>query len=519
MKSYHLLSALFCSIFLILPITPATAQTIEVSGPLSANTSWGPNQTVVVKGDLIVQNGVILTILNGCTIQFDDTAFDLQVNGTLSVQGTAGSPVLFQPSAGKTEWGGIYLVGGDADALSSLQYAIVEKGASNYFSVTGASMLRIEDTSATVSHCTFRNSKYDAIHLENSNSSITNCTFQDNTEDAIQMDVDSSPTLTSNTASGNGFNGTRIDRGTLSKDMLWKVSNLPYLIHDDVVVAQAFELTIEPGTVIQFYDSYADLVVQGTLTAIGTEALPIVFTSLGDAAEKTWGGVYLGAAASGSRLEYCQVRYGGSNYFSYTADSMLRAENSNPTLVHCQFGHSKSYGVSLLQSNAQLTQVHFSANTRAAGYMDTSSFPIFTSLSAADNEYNAMEIRSGWVNQDGQWDYSEIPYLIQSDINIPKESLLTIAPKNGNTVQTEFRRPDRLWDPPGHRNGAGTDSLLPGQPDRHSRTLGRTSLQWDNVDCVAVASLRALLRRVQLFFLRRDFQHLLRQRLSHNHRL
>jgi len=143
MKSNPFLSALFSAIFLLLWIAPATAQSIEVSGPLSANTSWGPNQTVVVKADVIVQDGVTLTILSGCTIQFDNSAFDLQVNGTLSVLGTAGAPVLFQPSAGKTEWGGIYIVGGDADALSSLQYAIIEKGASSYFSVTGASMLQI----------------------------------------------------------------------------------------------------------------------------------------------------------------------------------------------------------------------------------------------------------------------------------------------------------------------------------------------------------------------------------------
>ncbi len=229
---------------------------------------------------MIVQNGVTLTILSGCTIQFDDTAFDLQVNGTLNVQGTAGAPVLFQPSPGKSEWGGIYLLGGDADAPSSLQYAILEKGASSYFSVTGSSMLRIEDTSASIAHCTFRNSKYDAIHLENSNTSISNCTFQDNTEDAIQMDVDSSPALTANTATGNGFNATRVDRGTLSKDIVWKVSNLPYLIHDDITVAQDLELTIEAGTVIQFYANSTDLIVQGTLTAVGTAAAPIVFTSL-----------------------------------------------------------------------------------------------------------------------------------------------------------------------------------------------------------------------------------------------
>lgn len=429
MKSNPFLSALFTAILLLPPTLASRGQSIEVSGPLTANTSWGPNQTIEIKGDVTVQNGVTLTILSGCTIQFTDTSHDLQVNGTLSVQGTAGAPVLFQPSPGKTEWGGIYIVGGDADAPSSLHYAILEKGASSYFSVSGPSMLRIEDASPSITYCTFRNSKYDAIHLRNSGAPISYCTFLDNTEDAMQMDAGSSPVLTANTASGNGFNGTRIDGGTLSKNIVWKGSNLPYLIHDDITVAQAFTLTIEAGNRVQFNANSTDLIVQGTLTAVGTASQPIVFTSLGDSPEKSWGGVYLGQAAGASRLEFCQIRYGGSNYFSHTGDSMLRAENDAPTLVNCQIHNSKSYGLSLLQSNAQVIQTHFSSNTRAAGYMDPASFPVFTSVSATDNEYDAMEIRGGWIRQNGHWGYAEIPYLIQDDISVAADANLTIAPK------------------------------------------------------------------------------------------
>jgi len=411
-----------------LGLSSVGAQPIEVSGAIASDTTWGPDLTYKVTGDLTVAAGVTLTILSGCSVEFSSESSDLIVNGRLDVQGSAASPVTFREFTGTPRWGGIYInATGDAGD-SSLNYAVIENGGSNYFSSTSDSMLWIKDASPTLQHCTFQGGRYDAIHLENSEATISDCLFMNNSDDAIEMDLNSSPHWSGNSASGNALDGIRVLYGNLRKDRTWRPSALPYVLEPDVVIDASYELTIEPGTMVQGYSSSADLVVQGTLTALGTEALPIVFTSLGDSDAAVWGGIYFGPAAGASRLQYCQVRYGGSNYFSSTGNSMLRCQGSSPALVHCTLAHSKLYGLSLLASEATLEQVHFADNIYAAGYMDTASFPTFTVISATRNEYDAIEINGGSVSASGRWDYCEIPYLLQEDVTVAAGVTLLIDP-------------------------------------------------------------------------------------------
>ncbi|HEQ60333.1 MAG TPA: right-handed parallel beta-helix repeat-containing protein, partial [Firmicutes bacterium] len=415
-------------VLMCLGISSAGAQPIEVSGTIASDTTWGPDLTYKVTGDLTVTAGVTLTILSGCSVEFSSESSDLIVNGRLDVQGSAASPVTFREFTGTPRWGGIYINATGTAGDSSLNYAVLENGGSNYFSATADSMLWIKDASPTLQHCTFQGSHYDAVHLEHSEATISDCLFANNGDDAVEMDLNSSPHWSGNSASGNALDGIRVLYGNLRKNRIWRVSALPYVLEPDITIDASYELTIEPGTMIQGHSSAADLIVQGTLTALGTEAQPIVFTSLADSDATVWGGIYFGPSAGGSRLEYCEVRYGGSNYFSSTANSMVRCQGSSPALVHCTLARSKLYGLSLLSSEATLEQVHFADNTYAAGDMDTASFPTFTAISATGNEYDAIEINGGSVSTSGRWDYCEIPYLIQGDVTVAEGVTLLINP-------------------------------------------------------------------------------------------
>ncbi len=108
--------------------------------------------------------------------------------------------------------------------------------------------------------------------------------------------------------------------GILSEDETWSGT---VNITGDVTVPAGVTLTIEPGTTIKAValndgvsggadTSRIELIVNGTLSAEGTEALPIVFTSdAGSPAAGDWSGIRLAPGASGADLilRHCTVQY------------------------------------------------------------------------------------------------------------------------------------------------------------------------------------------------------------------
>lgn len=60
----------------------------------------------------------------------------------------------------------------------------------------------------------------------------------------------------------------------------WTKENSPYLVQNHVIVKAP--LTIEPGTVIKFASSLADLTLQNDFFVKGTREEPVVFISLWD---------------------------------------------------------------------------------------------------------------------------------------------------------------------------------------------------------------------------------------------
>lgn len=404
-------------------------QDVEVSGILPADTLWGPNQTVLVKGDLTVPEHVTITILAGCVIQFDGLGGNLEVRGVLSVQGTVDAPVFFQPAAGVNRWGGLFINGETPGQPANLDYAVIERGGSNFASSALSSQCRILNASPRMQHCTFRDSSSTGLRLENSQAVLSDCVFTGNQDDAMQMTPSSSPILTKNSAMGNRFDGIRIDGGKIEGANIWRYSNVPYLVNDDIQIDSGAALTIEAGAIIQFAGLEDDLIAIGRLTAAGGNGNPVVFTSLNDMAANSWGGIlFSGNETNASRLEYCELRHGGSYFASAAQDAMIRCENASPILRDCRIESSRNHGMSLVNSTAALSSMQFKANARAAVSMDTASFPTFTSISAERNGFDAIQVRSGSLNAGGRWDYVEIPYLLEGDVTVESGVTLSIDP-------------------------------------------------------------------------------------------
>ncbi len=87
----------------------------QVSGTLSASTTWPANSRIHVTGTLTIDPGVTLTVGAGTIVMIstgtstNGSAAEIVVNGTLQINGVEGNPVAFVPDTPGENWGGIEL--------------------------------------------------------------------------------------------------------------------------------------------------------------------------------------------------------------------------------------------------------------------------------------------------------------------------------------------------------------------------------------------------------------------------
>jgi RHS repeat-associated protein len=147
--------------------------------------------------------------------------------------------------------------------------------------------------------------------------------------------------LAPGSASGSG--PTNVS-GTISANTTWTLANSPYVMTGDVTVASGVTLTIEPGVVVQGNNSARKLNVNGSLSAVGTAAQPITFTSTSDSAAGQWNGISFPSGAGNSTLDYANVRYGGDSAAS-AANGMVSVSGGTITIDHSSFTSSKVSGL------------------------------------------------------------------------------------------------------------------------------------------------------------------------------
>jgi parallel beta-helix repeat protein len=179
------------TISLLVTDVPVAKADTEVGGPIISDTTWTlTNSPYIVIANVEVWEGVTLTIEPGVTVKFDSEK-NLQVNGELIAQGTAGNLITFtsnQPDPAPGDWGNIEFTStaitttmdaeGNYISGSVLQYCVVE-----YAGTDGYTGSAIDTHSLLIDHCTIRNNGARGISntgTETSPSRITNNTVSDN---------------------------------------------------------------------------------------------------------------------------------------------------------------------------------------------------------------------------------------------------------------------------------------------------------------------------------------------------
>ena len=115
----------------------------------------------------------------------------------------------------------------------------------------------------------------------------------------------------------------------------WSVEGAPYVVQGDVEIPDGETLVIEPGVTVQF-ETNAGLSANGTLTAVGTAASLIRFTSAQTSPSPgDWDGLAL-RSSSGS-LAWIQI--------DYAVDGLSIWNSSSPTISDCTVRYSADTGI------------------------------------------------------------------------------------------------------------------------------------------------------------------------------
>lgn len=128
--------------------TPTATPCGQLAGVLSASVELLSGCDYEVTGNVLVSQGVTLTIPGATTLRFDEAKY-LMVDGRLLAQGTREQPILFTHNSQKA-WGGIRLTQ-VSDPQSTIAHAVIE-----YASVPDSYALNIYGVAPQISNIVLR---------------------------------------------------------------------------------------------------------------------------------------------------------------------------------------------------------------------------------------------------------------------------------------------------------------------------------------------------------------------------
>jgi hypothetical protein len=186
----------------------AWAQT-AVSGAVTVDSHWTlDGSPYLVSGNLVIQNGAILTIDAGVIVYMGAAASVTVQSGGIKAQGTASSPIrvlsdktrLAAPSA-PGDWGQWVFTAGTVN--TRLDYVLLQHG----------NGLVVNGSAPVFNHLDVRNQQ----------------------GAAITIDLAASPSGMGNQASGNTVNGIAVPAGDITGSVSWALRGIPYVVASGAV--------------------------------------------------------------------------------------------------------------------------------------------------------------------------------------------------------------------------------------------------------------------------------------------
>lgn len=447
-----------------------------------------------VFGDFTVNGGNTMTIASTDVLKFNGG--HLYINGSLKAIAGVGQSIYFTsyhddnlplPNSDtnadgsgtvphQSDWYGVVFNNSSVDAACVMRRCSVSfAGAGN----TGA--ITMVDASPTIDSCSMANNYYGAMMQNVSNPVFTNNTIGSSQLVPIAMAFTANPVFVNNVFSNsdNTFDAIGLLGGTLTANALLPIravlrnntksalgalgidtiSNVVYMMLDQVIVPPAMTLTINKGVVIKAYSYTQRIAVQGKLVANATPDSVIVITSASDdnfghpndtnkngnataPAKGDWGGIQFESGSdSTSILNNCSIHYGQLQYYIYyygqiylNGGEITTINLANPTISNSiidqatygiyAYGNSKPSIINTRIVNAGSTPIAMSIPADPFFSADTFVNPGYAALGII-GEYLGT---SGEIKQRNVSGYNNITYVMLGDLNINSGTNVIVDP-------------------------------------------------------------------------------------------
>ena len=250
----------------------------EVGIPYYCNTL-----NVAQTGCLFISPGVELKLVN-C---------EMNINGKIKAIGTATKPITFDKHPGASYWLGINVTPNSIDTACIFKYCNFKNSYTYDYDQYAA--LEINSASPSIDNCKFTNNGRNLIVYGLSKPAFTNSTFDASSIVGgecynIGLGLDAAPVFTNDSIKFNAkeiraikiMASSIIDDARLKKLSFKNLENPSYCLYGGTTVIDTATLLIDAGVVIKCRDYNAWISASGTLTGIGTNLEPIIFTSIAD---------------------------------------------------------------------------------------------------------------------------------------------------------------------------------------------------------------------------------------------
>ena len=445
------------------------------SGTISNTIEWarpGLNSIYLLVGDVTVGTGDSLILNPGTEIQFGDFSYDLNISGTLIAQGTPSDSIFFQgventgSNSNSTHGGNIRFWSSSENSI--LDYVVIDQMGDASTSPQG---VLIESSSINIDHSFIRNCENRGIRITSgTDPQISNSRIEDNNRGIYinggcrisgqnnvfannNKDIDGVPDAFTNFS--NSTNAEIFMRaGSITSYAEWPKPGpgSAYTLEGDATVSTGDTLVIQPG-VEAFFEGYnVDLVVNGTLIAIGSATDSIHFKGIpdsGNSSSSHGGTIEFRSNSTGSIFRYVIMDLMGdvqnptsgydeaisinSNDVIIERSTIRNSENAGievssgktPTIRDCLLENSGTYGIVLgIGSVSQVENNLFQNNGK----------DIFAEPDALTNCINnsntSIYIDGGNIGVNSIWPYpgTGSEYFFDGDVTVNTGDTLQIAP-------------------------------------------------------------------------------------------
>ncbi len=425
-------------------------------------------------GTLTIGSGSTLTIEPDVVVKVLSGQRPIDCNGGLTMNGVAPDQLVVYTSILDDSFGGDSNTDGSATSPASGNWNQIRYNASTidanstlenclfrFASSGNRGVIEMQSASPTIQNCEFELNNYGLWMQNQSDPVVQNNLFRLTSRAPISKSILANPTFSGNVYDNNSYDVLGLIGEPIGQDLTvsqWNVAGYTNitrtLVGTTLTVNFGAKLTISPGVVLKLGRTSGGpfqslITVAGALSAFGTVADPIVFTSINDdaygnpadtnndgslttPAQFDWQQIIFQDVSddANSILNECILSYAG-----WQGQAVLM-QTASPTVSNCTFDTNWNYGIRIEgDSQPVIVNSTFGNHLTTPIVMSLGADPIFAgNVFLPNNAYHALGILGETLASDALWkkrsmaQTESIPYILVSDLTAGLGAILRIEP-------------------------------------------------------------------------------------------